>query len=208
MKKAGLFLLKNNIHLMTLCFAGWAVWAICCRQNLTIVQELVIGLYGLIVLHEYEESYKNRFLELMLGRVMGIDYRALLPGIAHIVQALYITLIFSAALIWHDQLWIIFAVLILGIVEGIMHTASIFLFRLRGVSPGWWTAVLMCAYSICAIVLINQNVPYEPIQWLWGILMFFACFLSMELLFQKMVGNTLASIRASVARFRKEHFGA
>ena len=28
MKKLGLFLLKNNIHIMTLIFLGWAVWCV------------------------------------------------------------------------------------------------------------------------------------------------------------------------------------
>ena len=208
MKKVGLFLLKNNIHLMTLCFIGWAVWAACNWQELALVQQLTLGLYGLLVLHEYEESYKDRFLELMLGRVMGIDHRTLLPGVSHIAPALYITLAFSAALIWHNQLWLTFAVLILGLVEGFVHNMGIFLFRLRTVSPGWWTAMLMCAYSIWAIVLINRNVDYDAIQWLWGILMYLACFFSMEWLFQKMIGNTLASVKSAASRFRKERFGA
>lgn len=208
MKKVGLFLLKNNIHLMTLCFIGWAVWAACNWQELALVQQLTLGLYGLFVLHEYEESYKSRFLDLLLGRVMGIDYHTLLPGIAHIAPALYITLSFSAALIWHNQLWLVFALLIFGLIESVVHTMGIFLFRLRGVSPGWWTAMLMCAYCIWAIVLINRNVDYDSIQWLWGILMFMAGYIVMELCAQKLVGNTFASAKRSATRFLNERFGA
>ena len=153
MKKFGFFLLKNNIHLMTFVFVGWAVWAVCNWNALALMQRLTLGLYVLLIVHEYEEGYKFRFLELMLGRVMGIDHRTLVPGVSHIAQALYITLAFSAALIWPDQLWLTFAVLILGIFEGFVHNMGIFLFQLRGVSPGWWTAMLMCAYSIGAIVV-------------------------------------------------------
>ena len=208
MKKLGLFLLKNNIHLMTLVFVGWAVWAACNWSTLALVQKLTLGLYGLLIAHEYEEGYKFRFLELMLGRVMGIDHRTLTPGVSHIAQALYITLAFSAALLWPGQLWLTFAVLILGIFEGFVHNMGIVLFRLRGVSPGWWTAMLMCAYSIWAIVVIGRNIAYDGIQWLWGTLMFIGCFFAMEVFFQKLIGNTLTSIKASVARFRKERFGA
>ena len=206
MKKFGFFLLKNNIHLMTLVFVGWAVWAACNWSTLALVQKLTLGLYALLVAHEYEEGYKSRFLELMLGRVMGIDHRTLVPGASHIAQALYITVVFALAMLFPGQLWLTFAVLILGIFEGFVHNMGIFLFRLRGVSPGWWTAMLMCAYSIWAIVLIGRNIAYDGIQWLWGALMFLACFLALEVAFQKLIGNTLAKIRASVTRFLKERF--
>ena len=63
MKKLGLFLLKHNIHLMTLIFVGWAVWAACHWAELVLVQKLVLALYACLILHEYEESYKDRFLE-------------------------------------------------------------------------------------------------------------------------------------------------
>lgn len=207
MKKLGLFLLKNNIHLMTLIFVGWAVWAASRWGELLLVQKLTLGLYGLLVVHEYEEGYKDRFVELMLGRVMGIDHRTLTPGVSHIAQALYITVIFSLALLFPEQLWLTFAVLILGLFEGFVHNMGIFLFRLKGVSPGWWTAMLMAAYSIWAIIVINRNIVYDGIQWLWGALMFLACFLAMEVFFHTMVGNTLANIKSSVTRFRKERFG-
>ena len=206
MKKFGFFLLKNNIHLMTLVFVGWAVWAACNWSTLALVQKLTLGLYALLVAHEYEEGYKSRFLELMLGRVMGIDHRTLVPGASHIAQALYITVVFALAMLFPGQLWLTFAVLILGIFEGFVHNMGIFLFRLRGVSPGWWTAMLMCAYSIWAIVVIGRNIPYDGIQWLWGALMFLACFLALEVAFQKLIGNTPAKIRASVTRFLKERF--
>ena len=207
MKKLGFFLLKNNIHLMTLIFVGWAVWAVCHWGELLLVQKLTLGIYGWLIIHEYEEGYKDRFLELMLGRVMSIDHRTLTPGVSHIAQALYITFAFSVALLFPDQLWLTFAELILSLFEGFVHTMGIFIFQLKGVSPGWWTAVFMAAYSIWAIVRINAEVTYDGIQWLWGALMFLACFLCLEVMFQKMIGNTLANIKTSVARFRKERFG-
>ena len=54
MKKLGLFLLKNNIHIMTLIFLGFAVWAGCNWANLSLVQKIVMGLYLCIIAHEYE----------------------------------------------------------------------------------------------------------------------------------------------------------
>ena len=53
-KRIGLWLLKHNIHIMTL------------------------------IIHEYEEGYKGRFLDLMAGRLLQLDYRALTPGRTHL----------------------------------------------------------------------------------------------------------------------------
>ncbi|MBR1514509.1 MAG: hypothetical protein IJ622_09495 [Bacteroidales bacterium] len=207
MKRFGLFLLKNNIHIMTLIFVGWAVWAACNWQALALVQKLVMGIYAWLVVHEYEEGYKGRFLDLMAGRLLGIDHRALTPGVTHIAQTVYITVLFSLALIFPNQLWLTFGVLILGLFEGFVHNMGIFLFRLKGVSPGWWTAMLMCAYAIWAIVVINHNVEYDSIQWLWGVLYFIGGFVCLEVAVQKLLGNTLEHIRSSAQRFLKERFG-
>ena len=206
MKKFGFFLLKNNIHLMTFVFVGWAVWAVCNWNALALMQRLTLGLYVLLIVHEYEEGYKFRFLELMLGRLMGIDHRTLVPGVSHIAQALYITMAFSAALIWPDQLWLTFAVLILGIFEGFVHNMGIFLFQLRGLSPGWYTAMLMAAYAIWAIVVINRNIDYSGIQWLWGILAFVAGFLCLQLSVHYLMGSTPKKSFAKAKAFLKNRF--
>ena len=207
MKKFGLFLLKNNIHLMTLVFLGWAVWAAFNWSGLALVQKLTLGMYALLIIHEYEEGYKGRFLDLMAGRLLQINWRALTPGVTHISQALYITLAFSAALIWPEKLWLTFAVIILCIFEGFVHNWGIVMFQLRSVTPGWWTAMLMSAYAIWSIVVINSNIEYDRIQWLWRVLCFLGCFLCMEILFQSMLDKPMAERIASVKRFMKERFG-
>lgn len=206
MKRTGLFLLKNNIHLMTLVFIVWAVWAVVNWNNLALQQQLTMGLYALLIVHEYEEGYKGRFLDLMAGRLMGIDHRALTPGLTHIAQAVYITVAFSAALLFPGQLWLTLAMIILGLFEGFVHNMGIVLFRLRGVSPGWWTAMLMAAYSIWAIVMINRNIDYSGLQWLWAVLAFLGGFFCMEVAFQHLIGNRLSDVPKIARRFLKERF--
>ncbi len=207
MKRIGLFLLKNNIHLMTLCFAGWAVWAAMNWQNLELAQKITMGMYALLIVHEYEEGYKDRFVSLMLGRIMKIDHRTLVPGITHIAQAVYITLVFSLALLFPSQLWLTFTVLILGLFEGFIHNWGIFMFRLHGPSPGWWTAVMQAAYAIWAIVTINKAVDYDGIQWLWAFLWFIGGFFCMDLCYLKMaLGSPLKAVPHFKA-FIKERFG-
>lgn len=207
MKKLGLFLLKNNIHLMTLIFIAWVVWVGFNWTELVLVQKLVLGLYAWLIIHEYEEGYKNRFLDLMLGRVMGIDHRTLTPGTAHLAQALYITITFSLAIVFPNQLWMCFSLIILCLFEGLIHNWGIFMFRLKGVSPGWWTAIGMAAYAIWAIVQINQNIEYNGIQWLWGILFFFVCFIMMEMVFQSLIGSSPSRMINAFKAFLKQRFG-
>ncbi len=207
MRKLGLFLLKNNIHLMTFIFIAWAVWAGFNWTELVLVQKLVLGLYAWLIIHEYEEGYKNRFLDLMLGRVMGIDHRTLTPGRAHLAQALYITIVFSLAIVFPNQLWMCFSLIVLCIFEGFIHNWGIFMFRLKGVSPGWWTAIGMAAYAIWAIIQINQNIEYNGIQWLWGIFFFFVCFIMMEMVFQSLIGSSPSRMINAFKAFIKQRFG-
>ena len=207
MRKLGLFLLKNNIHLMTFIFIAWAVWAGFNWAELVLVQKLVLGLYAWLIIHEYEESYKDRFVDLILGRVMGIDHRTLTPGTAHLAQALYITIVFSLAIVFPNQLWMCFSLIVLCIFEGFVHSWGIFMFRLKGVSPGWWTAIGMAAYAIWAIIQINQNIEYSGIQWLWGVLYFLGSFLILEVMVQLFIGNSPSRMINAFKAFIKQRFG-
>ena len=71
MKKLGLFLAKNTTNILALYFLGWAVWAGMNLEAISLVQKLVMGLFFLLVLHEYEEAYKERFWAVM-GKVLGV----------------------------------------------------------------------------------------------------------------------------------------
>ena len=192
---------------MTMIFLGWAVWGVCNWQDLLLVQKLALGMYAWLIVHEYEEGYKDRFLDLMLDRVMGIDYRSLTPGIAHLAQALYITITFSLAIVFPNQLWMCFSLIILCLFEGFIHNWGIFMFRLKGFSPGWWTAIGMATYAIWAIVKINQTVEYNSVLWLWGLLYFFVCFIMMEVVFQSLIGSSPSRMKNAFKTFIKQRFG-
>lgn len=207
MKKFGLFLLKNNVQWMTFCFLGWLIWAACNWNNLELAQKITLGIYAFLIAHEYEEGYKDRFLELMAGRLLKINYKALTPGLTHLSQAIYITTIFSLALLFPAQLWLTFGVIILAIFEGYVHNMGIFLFRLRGLSPGWWTAMGMAAFAIWGLVEINQAYDYTGIQWLWATLYYIATFIAMEIGFQKLIKNSFSNTIHSARSFLSERFG-
>ena len=191
MKKIGLFLLKNNIHLMTLVFAGFAVWTVCNWSAATLVQKLVMGMFALIVAHEYEETGSHPGLTDLFGRVMPIDKRVVESGKSHLAQAVYITVLFSLAMFFPSQMWLVLPVFILGIFEGFVHTMGSFIFKTGKPTAGWYTAMLMCAFSIWALVLIGHNVPYDGIQWLYAAIYYVATFLMLEAWFQHLIGSSL-----------------
>lgn len=192
MKRLGLFLLKNNIHLMTLCFIGWAIWAACRWSDLLLVQKLVMGVFALIIVHEYEETLSHPGLMDLFGPIVGVDQGKLTPGKSHLAQAVYIVVMFSLAMLFPEQMWLVLPVFILGIFEGFVHTMGSFIFKTGKPTAGWYTAILMCAFSIWSLVQINRNVPYDGIQWLYAVLVFLVMFVLLEAWFQHLIGSSLS----------------
>ena len=200
MKKIGLWLLKNNIHIMTLIFLCWAVWGICNWNSIGIVSKLVLGIYFLLICHEYEETFEGGLMALF-GPVVGIDPATLVPGKSHLAQAVYITVLFSLALLFPNVMWLVFPVFILAIFEGFVHTMGSFIFKLGKPSPGWYTAILMCAFAIWGLVVLNRNVNYPGIQWFWASLYYVGLFVLLETWFQHLIGNSLPHFARSMRAF-------
>ncbi|MBQ9547458.1 MAG: hypothetical protein IJU90_09255, partial [Bacteroidales bacterium] len=72
-----------------------------------------------------------------------------------------------------------------------VHTMGSFIFKTGKPTAGWYTAMLMCAFSIWALVLIGHNVPYDGIQWLYAAIYYVATFLMLEAWFQHLIGSSL-----------------
>jgi len=191
MKKLGLFLLKYNIHLMTLVFIGCAIRAACCWSQWLLVQKLVMGMFAFMIVHEYEETMSKPNLLDLITRVTGLDTQSLTPGKSHLAQSLFIVALFALALTFPDHMWLVLPVFILGIFEGFVHTMGSFIFRLGNPSPGWYTGILMCAYSIWALVAINRHIAYDNIQWLYAALFFVSGFAFLEIWFHHLIGSSL-----------------
>jgi len=208
MKKLGYFLVRNTANILALYFLGWAIWAGLNWETISLVQKLVMGMFLLLVLHEYEEGYKERFINLMGGNLWGITYDDIKPhGIIHVPADMLIAIMFTLPLIFPDQMWLVFPGILLCLFEMFVHNWGIFMFRLKGVSPGWYTAMLQGAFAIYALVLINRHVEYDGIQWLWGALAFVGGFLVMEICTMKSTGKPLGEIKAGVQAFLKKRFG-
>lgn len=81
------------------------------------------------------------------------------------------------------------------------------MFRLKGVSPGWYTAMLQGIYSIIAIVIISRNIEYDGIQWLWAALFFVGAFVILEFCTLKTTGKPIPEIAGNARAFLKKRFG-
>jgi len=207
MKRLGFFWAKNTTNILAIYFVGWAVWAGLNWETVTLVQKLVLVLFFLLVVHEYEEGYKERFIALM-GRAMGITPEQLpVQGLIHVPADTFIAVLFSLALVFPDQMWLVFPVFILGIFEMFIHNWGIVMFRLKGVTPGWYSAMLQGIWSIYALVLINRTVEYDSIQWLWAAIYYVAFFAVMEMLTWQTTGKPASSVMANFKNYVKNRFG-
>jgi len=83
MKKIGLYLIKNSASVLAVYFLGWAIWAGLNWEIISLVQKLVMGMFLLLVLHEYEEAYEERFVNLMMGNMWGVTYDEIKHGNMH-----------------------------------------------------------------------------------------------------------------------------
>ena len=73
-------------------------------------------------------------------------------------------------------------------------------------TPGWYTAILMCAFSIWALVAVNSGVEYAGIQWLWTALYFLGTFILLEVWFQHLIGSSLPLFVKSMRAYLKKRF--
>lgn len=208
-KQIGLFLIKNSASVLAVYFLGWAIWAGLNWETLCLVQKLVIGMFLLLVLHEYEEAYEERFVNTMMGNMWGITYDQIKPlGIIHVPADTLIGVMFTLPLIFPEQMWLVFPGILLCLFEMFVHNWGIVMFRLKGVSPGWYTAMLQGAYAIWALVLINRYIDYERIQWLWASLVFIGGFLVMEVCTIRATGKAFTEVKTSAQTFLRKRFGS
>jgi hypothetical protein len=208
MKKIGLYLIKNSASVLAVYFLGWAIWAGLNWEIISLVQKLVMGMFLLLVLHEYEEAYEERFVNLMMGNMWGVTYEEIKPlGIIHVPADTLIAVMFTLPLIFPDKMWLVFPGILLCLFEMFVHNWGIVMFRLKGVSPGWYTAMLQGAFAIYALVLINRHIDYAGIQWLWGSLAFVGGFLVMEACTIRTTGKSFGEVKASAQAFLKKRFG-
>ena len=59
----------------------------------------------------------------------------------------------------------------------------------------------MCAFAIWGLVVLNRNVNYPGIQWLWASLYYVGLFVLLETWFQHLIGSSLPHFARSMRAF-------
>ena len=158
-------------------------------DGLSAVQRFVVVFNFLFILHEWEEGvYPGGFVDL-IARLIDKELTDDLRRASRIPTSIFLISITLVPFIFDDTAMIAVSIATFGIFEGLVHTLGIKLFRLKRMyTPGMVTAWLEAAASITLLVYLASNHLTLWYDYLLGIIIFFAAFVTMQKTLTMMVG--------------------
>jgi hypothetical protein len=158
-------------------------------DNLSVIQKFVMVFNLLFILHEWEEMhYPGGFVDLISG-MLGKDVSQEQKLASRIPTSILLMAFTFVPFFWDDCVIFILVTAALGIFEGYVHLMAIRLFRLpKFYSPGLITAELELLVSIALIVWLEQNNLASAADYIWGFVIMFACFITMQKTLTMMIG--------------------
>ena len=158
-------------------------------DNLSVIQKFVMVFNLLFVLHEWEEGhYPGGFIDL-ISSMIGKDVPVETKRASRIPTGILLIAFTFVPFFWDNCVIFILVTATLGIFEGIVHMMGIRIFRLpKFYSPGMVTAELELLVSVVLIVWLEQNVLASATDYIWGVVIMFACFIAMQRTLAWMVG--------------------
>ena len=158
-------------------------------DNLSVIQKFVMVFNLLVILHEWEEMhYPGGFVDLISG-MLGKDVSQGQKLASRIPTSILLMTFTFVPFFWDDCVIFILVTAALGIFEGYVHLMAIRLFRLpKFYSPGLITAELELLVSIALIVWLEQNNLASAADYIWGFVIMFACFITMQKTLTMMIG--------------------
>lgn len=158
-------------------------------DNLSVIQKFVMVFNLLFILHEWEEMhYPGGFADLISG-MLGKDVSQEQKLASRIPTSILLMAFTFVPFFWDDCVILILVTAALGIFEGYVHLMAIRLFRLpKFYSPGLITAELELLVSIALIVWLEQNNLASATDYIWGVVIMFACFITMQKTLTMMIG--------------------
>ena len=159
------------------------------RDGLSDVQRFVVVFNFLFLLHEWEEgAYPGGFIDLissLIGKKLNDDLRRA----SRIPTSIFLISITLVPFIFDDTAMIAVSIATFGIFEGLVHTLGIKLFRLKRMyTPGMATAWLEAATGIFLLWYLANNHLAFWYDYVLGIIIFFAAFVTMQKTLTMMVG--------------------
>lgn len=158
-------------------------------DGLSAVQRFVVVFNFLFILHEWEEGvYPGGFIDLISGlieRELTEDLRRA----SRIPTSILLISITLVPFIFDDNAMFAVSIATFGIFEGLVHTLGIKLFRLKRMyTPGMATAWLEAATGIFLLCYLANNHLASWYDYVLGIIIFFATFVTMQKTLTMMVG--------------------
>ncbi len=173
--------------IVVVCVIGW--------HDLTLSGKAMVGFMVLYTIHEWEESrFPGGFYDLFFR---GVPLKKK-PGedVMHFPVAIYILFMSLIPLIGQGMTFLVLIPLVLGVFEGFIHTAGIFMHHLKKpYTPGLISAWALLIYSVLIIIFIVQSGGLPVWQWILGIAMSIFGYFIMEHFFLKNVGLTFIEFR-------------
>ena len=158
-------------------------------DGLSAVQRFVVVFNFLFILHEWEEGvYPGGFVDL-IARLIDKELTDDLRRASRIPTSIFLISITLVPFIFDDTAIFAVSIATFGIFEGLVHTIGIKIFRLkRKYTPGMVTAWLEAAAGITLLVYLACNHLASWYDYVLGIIIFFAAFVTMQKTLTMMVG--------------------
>lgn len=158
-------------------------------DGLSAVQRFVVVFNFLFILHEWEEGvYPGGFVDL-IARLIDKELTDDLRRASRIPTSIFLISITLVPFIFDDTTMFAVAIATFGIFEGLVHTLGIKLFRLKKkYTPGMATAWVEAAVGISLLWYLAGNHLASWYDYVLGIIIFFAAFVTMQKTLTMMVG--------------------
>lgn len=170
-------------------------------DELSIIQKLVVIDAFLFILHEWEEGhYPGGFINLISG-LIGIDVDEETKRASRIPAGILLLLLSIVPFIYHDVPLVTMVVATFGIIEGVVHTLGIRLFRMKHFyTPGAVTAWLELVISILMISYLVTNNLGQWYDYVFGPIIMFISFATLQKTMTLMVGINYSDMPKMVKR--------
>ena len=158
-------------------------------DGLSVVQRFVVVFNFLFILHEWEEGvYPGGFVDL-IARLIDKELTDDLRRASRMPTSIFLISITLVPFIFDDTAMFAVSIATFGIFEGLVHTLGIKLFRLKRMyTPGMVTAWLEAAAGISLLWYLASNHFASWYDYVLGIIIFFAAFVTMQKTLTMMVG--------------------
>ena len=169
--------------------------------ELSVIQRLVVIDAFLFILHEWEEGhYPGGFINLISG-LIGIEVDEETKRASRIPAGILLLLLSIVPFVYHDVPLVTMVVATFGIIEGVVHTLGIRLFRMKHFyTPGAATAWRELIVSILMIAYLVAHHLGHWYDYVFGPIIMIICFATLQKTMTLMVGINYSDMPKMVKR--------